>query len=126
MPCRLEEKILISQRFTSQIYSRTVYDHPHIPEKAVDNLESLRCRRPSLIKGESVQPLKNRIDLIPSEKLLYEFLCISLRKKNESAKTYSLGRPWLIYFVASARVERSSTIIFTTIPVMAGVGGTFV
>ena len=66
------------QRFITQINSLTVYDHPHILEKAVDNLERLRRRRPSLVLCEPVQSLKNRIDLILSEKLLYKFLCIPL------------------------------------------------
>jgi len=36
------------------IYSLTVYDHPHIPEETVDDLKRLRCRRPSLVLGQSV------------------------------------------------------------------------
>jgi hypothetical protein len=111
---------------TNQIYSLTVYDHPHILDKAVDYLEHLRCRCPSLVLGESVQPLKNRIDLIPSEKFLYKFLCIPLSLEINQRKTNSLGRPCLICFVASARVDSSSTSIFTTISAMAGVGGTLV
>ena len=78
MPCRLEGQMVNGQRFITQINSLTVYDHPHILEKAVDNLERLRCRRPSLVLGEPVQSLKNRIDLILSEKLLYKFLCVPL------------------------------------------------
>jgi hypothetical protein len=58
--------------------SLTVYDHPHILEEFIDNLKRLRCRRPSLVQGQSVQPLKNRIDIILSQKLLYKFLCIAL------------------------------------------------
>jgi hypothetical protein len=60
------------------MYSLTVYDHPHILEETVDDLKRLRCRCPSLVLGQSVQPLKNRIDTIISEKLIYEFLCIAL------------------------------------------------
>jgi len=70
--------MLNSQRLISQIYYLTVYDHPHILEEAIDDLERLRRRRPSLVLSESVQPLKNRIDLILSEKFLYKFLCIPL------------------------------------------------
>jgi hypothetical protein len=118
--------MLNSRRFTSQKYSLTVYDHPHILDETVDDLKRLRCRRPSLVLGESAQPLKNRLDVILPEKLLYKFLCIALSQAITSAKTDSLGRPCLICFVASARVESSSTIIFTTISVKAGVGGTLV
>jgi hypothetical protein len=60
------------------MYSLTVYDHPHILEETVDDLKRLRCRRPSLVLGQSVEPLENRIDIILSEKLLYKFLCIAL------------------------------------------------
>ena len=60
------------------IYSLTFHDHPHILEETVDNLKRLRCRRPGLVLGQSVQPLKNRIDIILSEKLLYKFLWIAL------------------------------------------------
>ena len=60
------------------MYSLTVYDHPHILEETIDDLKSLRCRRPSLVQGQSVQPLKNRIDVILPEKLLYKFPCVGL------------------------------------------------
>ena len=60
------------------MYSLTVYDHPHVLEEAVDDLKRLRCRYPSFVLGQSVQPLKNRIDTILSEKLLYKFLCVAL------------------------------------------------
>ena len=32
----------------------TVHYHPHILEEATDDLESLRCGYPSLVRGESV------------------------------------------------------------------------
>jgi hypothetical protein len=119
--------MLNSQRFTSQMYLLAVYDHPHILDETVHDLKCLCCRRPSLVLGESVQPLENRIDLILSKKLLHKFLCSSLsRVMNTSVMTNSLDRPCLICFVTSARIESSSTIIFTTISVKAGVGGTFV
>ena len=118
--------MLNSQWFKSQIYYLTVYEHHHVLEKAVNNLERLRCRHPGLVLGESDQPLENRIDLIPSEKLLYKFFCIPLKLGNQSAKMDSLGRPCLICFVASARMWSNSTIIFSTISVKAGVRGTLV
>jgi hypothetical protein len=62
------------------MYSLTVYDHPHILEETVDDLERLRCRRPSLVLGQSVKPVKNHIDTILSEKLLYNFLCTALNQ----------------------------------------------
>jgi hypothetical protein len=70
--------MLNSQRMTSQMYSLTVYDHPHILDETVDDLKRLRCRRSSLVPCETVQPLENRLDVILSEKLLYKFLCTAL------------------------------------------------
>jgi hypothetical protein len=60
------------------MYSLTIDDHPHILEETIHDLKRLRCRRPSLVLGQSVQPLKNSLDIILSEKLLYKFLCIAL------------------------------------------------
>jgi hypothetical protein len=59
------------------MYSLTVYDHPHVLYKTVDDLKCLGCRRPSLVLGEPVQSLKNPLDVILSEKLLYKYLCTS-------------------------------------------------
>ena len=70
--------MLNSQRMTSEMYSLTVNYHPHILEETVDDLKCLRCRHPGLVLCESVQPLKNRLDVILSKKLLYEFLCIAM------------------------------------------------
>ena len=33
-----------------------VHYHSHILNKAVDNLEGLRCGYPSLVQGESIEP----------------------------------------------------------------------
>jgi len=60
------------------MYSLTAYDRPHILEESVDDLKRLRCRRPSLVLGQSIQPLKSRIDTTLSEKLPYKVLCIAL------------------------------------------------
>ena len=126
MPCRLEGSMLNNQRMSHQIYLLTVYDHSHIMDETIDNFKRLRCCCPSLVLSESVQPLKNRLDFILSEKLLYKFFCLLLSLRNIPVKTDLLGRPCLICFVASARVESSSTMIFTTISVIAGIGGTLV
>ena len=126
MPRRLKGKMLNNQRLSTQMYFLTVNDRPHILGETVNNLKRLHRRRPSLILGQSIQPLKYGLDPILSKELLYEFLCMALSKGNTSFKTDSLGRPCLICFVASARVESSSTNIFTTISVIASVGGTLV
>ena len=77
MPSRLEEECSTDSQ--EQIkFTITFNNHPHILDKAVYNVERLRCRRPRLVLGESVQPLKNRLDLILSKKLLDEIFYIAL------------------------------------------------
>ena len=73
------------------MYSLTVYDRPHILEETIDDIKRLRGRHPSLIQGQSVQPLKNRIDIILSQELLYKFLCIALDRQciNKDELTWS-------------------------------------
>ncbi len=75
-----KEKDAQQPKIDKQMYFLTVYDHPHILEENIDDLKYLRCRRSSLVFGKSVQPLKNCLDLILSEELLCEFLCIALSK----------------------------------------------
>ena len=70
----------------SQQYSHTIYDHPHILYETVHDLKRLRRSRPSLVLGESVQPLKNCLDLVLSEKLLHKFLCIPLSQAIQLSK----------------------------------------
>jgi hypothetical protein len=77
MPCRLEgRKELNSQRGTRRVGFFTIHDHPHILDETIDDFESLRCGRPSLVLGESIQPLQHRFDLVLSQKFLYKFHCI--------------------------------------------------
>jgi hypothetical protein len=56
----------------------TVYGHPHIPEETVDDLESLSCGSPSLVLGEPVESLQDRLDVILS--ILEEFDYVALSK----------------------------------------------
>ena len=78
MPCRLEGEMFNYRRLISEVSSLTVYDHPHILDKTIDDLKCLSCRYPGLVLGEPVQPLKNRVDLILSEKFVHKFLCVAL------------------------------------------------
>ncbi len=80
MPRDLKEKKFNNRRLTSNMYFLTVDDHSHILGEAVNDLKRLRRRRSGLVLGQSVQPLKNRLDPTLSEELLYEFLCIALSK----------------------------------------------
>ena len=69
--------MLNRQQTTNHLKPLTFYDHSHILNETVDDLKRLSCSRPSFVLGKSVQPLKNRLNLILSEELLYEFLCIA-------------------------------------------------
>ena len=53
----------------------TVGDHPHILDKAMDNLKGLCSGQFRLVLGESVKPLENRLGILLSEQLLDKFLC---------------------------------------------------
>ena len=56
----------------------TVNDILHILEKTIDDLEGLRRSYPSLILSEPIQPLKYRLDVLPTEKLLLDKrLCVA-------------------------------------------------
>ena len=63
---------------TSLVDFLTVHHNPHILDKAIDNLERLRCGYPSLILCESVQSLEYRFDVLLSKKLLNKFFCVAL------------------------------------------------
>jgi hypothetical protein len=55
----------------------TVNHIPHILEKTIDDLQSLRRSYPSLILSESIQPLKYRLDVLPPEELLDKRFCVA-------------------------------------------------
>jgi hypothetical protein len=57
---------------------RTVHDYLHIEDKTMYDLKRLCCSRPSLVLRESVQPLQYSLHLVLSQKLLYQFLCVTL------------------------------------------------
>ena len=69
----------------------TVHRCPHSLGKAVDNLNGLHCSYPSLILGESIQPLECRVDVLPSGKLSYRFLRVTSNHINVSEE----GLTWL-------------------------------
>jgi hypothetical protein len=56
----------------------TVHDFCQIIDKAIDNFKGLRRGRASLLKRQPIQSLQHRLNIIFSEELLSEFLCISL------------------------------------------------
>ena len=58
----------------------TVHHHPRSLGKTVDNLNNLRCSYPGFILRESIQPLDNRADVLPSRKLLYKIFWVTLNQ----------------------------------------------
>ena len=81
MPFHLERKTFNRCRIRNKVYLLlTVHDHTHILDEAVDDLERLSCRSSSLVLCESVQPLQDRLDVLPSEASLYEFDCVAVSK----------------------------------------------
>jgi hypothetical protein len=70
MPCHLQGKMLNSQRAIGRVRLLTIHDHPHILDKSVDDLQSVRCCRPSLLMREAIQPLQHRLDISLSQKFL--------------------------------------------------------
>ena len=65
-------------RATSNAYFLTVHHHPHILDKTIHNLERLRCSYPSLVLGESIQPVEYSFDVLLSKELLKKFFCAGL------------------------------------------------
>jgi hypothetical protein len=113
--------ILNNQWEMNVVHLLAVHDHPRISNKTLNNLESLPCSHLSLALGQSIQPLEHRFDVVLSQKLLRKFLCVALSQVPYEPDRNSLYRPSLTCLVARARVERSSSIIFTRTFVTAGV-----
>ena len=65
------------RRATSLAYLLTVHYLFHVLEKAMDDLEGLCCRYPSLVLAESVYPLEYRLDILLSKELLEKFFCVA-------------------------------------------------
>ena len=56
----------------------TVNHIPHILKKAMDDLEGMHRRYPSLISSEPIQPPKYRLDVLPpQEQLLDKRSCVA-------------------------------------------------
>ena len=98
-------------------------------EKFIHDFKCQRGSRASFVLGQPVQPLKNRLDVVLSQKLLHHSYYIA-PSQLAVARIYkgrdSLGRFCLTCLVARAMAERSSTMILTSISDMGPVGGTLV
>ena len=69
----------------------TIHNHADVLDKTIDDLESLSPRRPSLVLRESVQPLKDCLDVLLSETLLDIPDCIAFSKVTfQRERTHSL------------------------------------
>src|SRR5216684_6521584 len=120
--------ILYTQRVTSLVDLLTVGDDTQILNKTIDDLKRLCSSQFRLLLGEPIQPLENSLNILLSKQLLDKILCDTSCHVicNMTENTDSLGFPCLTCLVANARVERSSTSILTSIPVIATVGVIFV
>jgi hypothetical protein len=81
MPFHLVEGLSADGRFTNRTPLLTIHDYPRTLDETVDNLENLSCCGPSLVLGESVEPLQDQFDVILSESFLYEFDYVGLSKE---------------------------------------------
>jgi hypothetical protein len=63
---------------TGPVYLLTVHHASHNLEKAVNDFKGLHCGYPSLVLGESVQPLKYGLDIFLSKELFNKLFCVSL------------------------------------------------
>jgi hypothetical protein len=77
---RLMRTVLSRCRIRGQARLLTVHDRAHILGETVDDLENLSPGRPSPILRESVQPLRDRLDVLLSENLFDKFDCVFLSK----------------------------------------------
>jgi hypothetical protein len=81
MPCHLERKVFNRCPIRHKVcLLLTVHDHTHILDEAVDDLERLSRGSSSLVLRESVQPLQDSLNVLPTEASLYKFDCVALSK----------------------------------------------
>ena len=80
MPCRLERNAFNRCRIRNKVCLLTIHDHTHILDEAVDDLERLSRGSSSLVLRESVQPLQDCLDVLPTEASLYKFDCVAVSK----------------------------------------------
>ena len=101
----------------------TIYNKLHILSKTVDDMEGLHCNCPSFILRDPIQPLQRPLNLIISYKTSSNFLCVAFNPSIVLERMDSRCGPCFICLPTRASVKNISTIMFTTISVMAAVGG---
>ena len=60
-------------QIASRVRLLAFHNHSHTLNEAVDNVKNLGCCDASLVLRESVNPLKDSLNVLLSESLLYEF-----------------------------------------------------
>jgi hypothetical protein len=58
------------------VHLLTVNGYVHILDKTIHDFENLPCGYPSFVLCQSVQPLQYRLDILPSEIVLWKIYCI--------------------------------------------------
>ena len=78
MPFRLKRGEYLKNKWvTLRVDLLTVHNYPHILDETMNNLEGLCRGYPSLILGESIQPLEYHFDVLLSKNLLNKLFCSS-------------------------------------------------
>ena len=79
--------------FTIRMRLLTFHDHSHTLDETMDNIKNHRCCDASLVLRESVNPLKDSLNVLLSESLLYKFDYIAVSKVTHQREQDSLDRP---------------------------------
>ena len=88
---RLVRGVFNRWQITSRVRLLTFHDHSHTLDEAVDNIENLNCCNASLFLRESVNPLKDSLNILLSEGLPYELDYVALSKATRQQNaTYSI------------------------------------
>jgi hypothetical protein len=80
---------------------RTFHNHLHIIDKTMDYTQGLRSSHPSLLLGQSVQPLDGCFDLTVTQQLLRKLLCGTLSHGQFIRDGVGLTAPSLFYLLGS-------------------------
>jgi len=89
--CHLDGWVFDGAQIRSEVRLLTVHDDPHILDETVDDLERLGSSSPSLVNGESLEPMQDGLDSFLSENLLYKFDCVALSEvTRQREQTHSI------------------------------------
>ena len=74
------DRVFNRWQIASRVCLLTFHDHSHTLYEAVDNIKNLGCCDASLVLRESINPLKDSLNILLSESLLHEFNYVGLSK----------------------------------------------